>query len=149
MVNVSLRVVLTRVTSTALDQRGEIPLELGARHVEPTRGRINRGVARHPRRIDAIKRVRARFDAGEEVIRLGDAEHVARLVLWQLLAHPGRDRGEVLLFQRAADAEAIEALAFNLHRPQISRRLPAQILVLCALDHPKKLLVWLTLALLG
>ena len=145
VVNVSARIILRDIAAYCGVNRRKIPLKPRTHKIQPTVQRVHATAAAQASRRDAIERVRAGLDRREQVIRLRNAEQVAGLILRELLGNPADDRAEVLLLQRAADAEAAETtvalrlrLRGQLHQP--AGRLSAEILVLRALHHaPQRL----------
>jgi len=129
------------VAVAAVIDRREVAAVRGGDDVEPAVDGVQGAVAGHPGRHDAVERVGPGRDRGEEVVRLGDPQQVAGLVHRELLTHPADDRAEVLLLERAADAEAVEPAAVDLEVGQATGGPAAQVLVLGALDHPEQSLV--------
>ena len=81
VVDVRAGVVLRNVAAELLVHAGEVALEAGRGEVHaPVQG-VHAAAAPQAGRRDAVEGVRARLHGGEDVVRLGDAEQVARLVL--------------------------------------------------------------------
>ena len=115
VVHVGTRVVRARVAFTALNERFEVAFEARIRDVEPAVGGVDRRITCHARRVHAVEGVCASRDASEKILGLGDTQQMAGAILAQLFAHPRDDRAEILLLERSADAEAVEALPVHLH----------------------------------
>ncbi|MPM47030.1 hypothetical protein SDC9_93738 [bioreactor metagenome] len=141
VVQVGARVVRAGVAVARGVDRAEIAPVLGPGDVEPAVARVEGGVARDPGGLDAVEGVGPVLDRGEEVVRLGDAEQVPRLVGRQLVADPADDGAQVRLLQRPTDAEPVESAPVDRHLGQAAGGGPAQVLVLGALDHPEQRLV--------
>ena len=103
------------VALAALDEGCEITLETRIRDIEAPIGRVDRRVSCHSRGVNTVKGVGTGCYTCEEILGLGDTQQVAGTVLTQFLAHPRHDRAQVLLLERSAHAEAVEALAVHLH----------------------------------
>src|SRR5699024_6243873 len=141
VVHVRGGVVGAGVAVAALVDGGELAAVPCAGEVHPPGAGVDGAVARHTGRGDAVEGVGPGGDSDEQVVDLADAQQVAGPGLGQLVGHPADDRAQVLLLERAADAEAVEAPALHVHRAEVAGGLPAQILVLGALDHAPQLLV--------
>ena len=96
---------------------------------------------RRPRRVGAhaVEGVGAGLDGGEDVVRFGNAQKVARHVNGQLVGDPADDGAQVLFLQRAADTEAAKAAAplgarLLVQVQQAPHGRSAQVLVLGTLD---------------
>ena len=79
--NVRAAVVRAGVAPATLNERREIPLEARVRDVETPVRRVDRGVTRDARRIDAVKGVGTCCDAREQVLRLRNTQEVAGTIL--------------------------------------------------------------------
>src|SRR5699024_7420017 len=141
MVHVGGGVVGAGVAVAVLVDGRELAAVPGSGEVHAAGAGVDRAVARHSGGGDAVGGVGTGRDRDEQVVDRGDAEQVARPGLRQLVGHPADDGAEVLLLQRPSDAEAVEGPAVLLHRPEVAGRLPAQVLVLGALDHAPQLLI--------
>ena len=115
VVDVGAGVILRDVAAEFLVDAAEVALETRRGEVHPSVQGVDPAAAPQASRCDAVEGVRTRLDGREQIVGLGNAEQVPRLVLRQLVAHPADDGAEVLLLQRAANTEAAEpALAASL-----------------------------------
>ena len=144
-------VVGARVAVALGVQRAEVSAVLRPGQVVAPVAGVERAGAGHTGGGDAVEGVGAVLDGGEQVVGLGDAQQVARLVLGQLLRAPAHDGPEVLLLQGPADAIAVEAGGHAVELPrgrelgphprEVAAGLAAQVLVLGPLDHAEQRLV--------
>src|SRR5690625_1040759 len=141
VMDVGRGVVRAGVAVAGLVDRGELAAVPGPGEVHASGAGVDGAVAGNAGGGDAVEGVGPGGDRNEQVVDLADAQQVAGPLLGQLIGHPAHDGAQVLLLQRPADAEAVEGPAVDVHGAEIAGRLPAQVLVLCALDHPPQLLV--------
>ena len=82
---------------------GEVVAEAPVGDVHAAVAGVDRPVARHARRRDAVEGVNAVLDRDEDVVGLADPSRCLGLSAGSSLVHPPDDRPEVLLLQRPAD----------------------------------------------
>ena len=143
--NVRPRVIQRRVRLHLRVDRPEVGLEPRVRQRDLAVEGVHAATARQPRRGHAVEGVGAGGDGRENVVRLGNAQQVARPVVGQLIGDPAADLAQALLFQRAADAVAGESplpggFGGVGKLDQAPRGAAPQVLVLGALHHAEELL---------
>ena len=119
-------------------------LELRALDVVAAVAREDRAVSAATGGRHAVEGVAAVLHAGENVVDRRDAEHVARAAFRHRIADPGARVADDALFDRAADADAVE-----IERRDLFGGMPAQILIIRALHHAIQRLVRLAKTLFG
>ena len=97
VMNVGGTVVRARVATTTFDHRVEVPLESSIRNVETPIGGVNGSVTGNARWIHAVKRIGARLNTSEEIVRFGYTQQVTRTILVEFFADPRHNRAEVFL----------------------------------------------------
>src|SRR5436309_1433935 len=125
MAEVGSREIRTGVTGAIrLDWRAIRPVD-SVRDVELSVLGVEHTVTGEPRRGHAVEKIDAAFDAREQVLRLADAQQVARAFGCQRQDSPVQDRVHVglRLAERAADSEAVERQASDVFGALAPKRL--------------------------
>src|SRR5690606_35012552 len=139
VVNVGTAEVLAGIARATFHQRGEVALVACTRKVETAPWSVERRIACHAGRRNAVKGICAILNCGEDIVWLGNTQQVTWLVLRQLLGAPANDGAQIFLFQCAANTDTVTS-----HCPKFLPGLAAQFFILGTLDDAEQCLVVLS-----
>ena len=97
-----------RITVTTIHNRLKQFAVFLAANIDSTKWRIGGAVSGHARWTDAVKGINSLLNRRKDVVWLGDAEQMPRLVLGQDLIDPLNRLHHSFLFQCTADAVTVK-----------------------------------------